>query len=801
MKKFIILLMVACLLCITSSAQNVAHTPQGVKVSVNGITTECVVYTPEIIRVVKYPSYLPTMPHQTGYSVVLEPQKTSFSHHISGNSAVIKTSAVAVTVNLKTGVVSFADAKGKAMIKETEYSITPITKGANKGDYQVAQTWKLDKDEPLYGLGILQDGALSLRGKQRRIEQTNLEDFVNIVHSIKGYGIFWEEASTGEFSDDPVKGMTFSADVADGINYYYMQGGNADGVIAQIRRLTGEIPMMPLWYYGFIQSRERYTSQDELMEVVKRHRELQIPLDVIVQDWQYWAPNHYLWNAMEFLNYEFPDPQGMIDFVHNQHAKIMLSIWPNFGIHTKQYADFKKRGWLIDVPTYPFYSIGKNPDYPSGVRPYNVYNPEARDLYWQYVHELYKLGIDAWWMDATDDPDNISDSCFDIHVSEEGTFRKLRNLFPLLAVGNQYDNIRKQSDNHQRVCILTRSAYAGQQRYGSNTWSGDIQSSWESFRQQIPAGLGFSMAGFAHYNTDIGGFVCKHYRTQGHPANENPLFRELVARWTQFAVFEPAMRSHGAYAYREIYNMGQPGDSIYTSIEKAIHMRYALLPYIYSTAWQVTNGSGSFMRPLVMDYPEDTRVWNMGDEYLFGQNFLVKPITSPKFTPEEMPAEVNFDVDFQGAQQFATYLPKGLWYDYWTEQPLQGGQEHSRDYTLSQFPVYVKAGTILTVGPDVQYSSEKAWDDMEIVVYPGADGSFTLYEDEGDDYGYENGAYSTITFTWDDAKSLLKISPRKGSFPGMIQQRKFRVRLAGSAIDHCIPVSFDADKGTSVRIN
>ena len=799
MKKTI-LLMMALLLCITSSAQKVENTPHGVKVSNNGITTECIVYTPEIIRVVKYPSYLPAMPHQTDYSVVLEPQQTAFSSSTSGSKTVIKTSAVKVAINIKTGAVSFADSKGKTMVSESEYSIAPIDKGANKGDYLVSQTWKLDKDEPLYGLGILQDGTLSLRGKQRRIEQTNLEDFVNIVHSIKGYGIFWDEASTGEFSDDPVKGMTFKADVADGINYYYMQGGNADGVIAQIRRLTGEIPMMPLWYYGFIQSRERYKSQDELMDVVKRHRELQVPLDVIVQDWQYWAPNHYLWNAMEFLNYEFPDPQGMIDYVHNQHAKIMLSIWPNFGIHTKQYADFKKRGWLIDVPTYPFYSIGKNPDYPSGVRPYNVYNSEARDLYWQYVHKLYKLGIDAWWMDATDDPDNISDSCFDIHVSEEGTFRKMRNLFPLLAVGNQHENIRKQSDNHQRVCILTRSAYAGQQRYGSNTWSGDIQSSWESFRQQIPAGLGFSMAGFAHYNTDIGGFICKHYRTQGRPANENPLFRELVARWTQFAVFEPAMRSHGAYAYREIYNMGQPGDSIYTSIEKAIHMRYALLPYIYSTAWQVTNDNGSFMRPLVMDYPKDTHVWNMGDEYMFGQNFLVKPITSPKFTPEEMPEEVDFDVDFQGAQQVTTYLPKGIWYDYWTEQPLKGGLEHSRDYTLSQFPVYVKAGTILPIGPDVQYSSEKAWDDIEIVVYPGADGIFTLYEDEGDDYGYEKGAYTTITFTWDDAKSLLKISPRKGSFPGMSQKHIFRIRKAGNSSENCITIKLDPDTGTSLRI-
>ena len=786
MKRSGVLLMCQLMLAMAVSAGTAEKTHLGVKVNAAGITTELQVYSPEIIRVVKYPASLNEIPHQTDYSVVLEPQQTAFTHKISSSKAVITTASVIATIDMRTGAVSFANAKGRAMIRETGCELQPITEGADKGDYRVSQTWRLDKDEPVYGLGILQDETLSLRGKSRHIEQTNTEDFVNIIHSIKGYGLFWDEGSVGDFSDDPVKGMTFSADVADGINYYYMQGGNADGVIAQIRLLTGDAPMMPLWYYGFIQSRERYKSQAEVMEVVRRYRELKVPLDAVVQDWQYWGVNHYLWNAMEFLNEEFPDPQGMIDYIHDQHAKFLLVIWPNFGLHTKPYADFKRRHLLIDVPTYPFYAVGKDPAYPSGVRPYNVYQPEARQLYWQYVRPLYNYGIDGWWMDATDDPDNVSDSCFSIRVSQEGTFRKLRNIFPLLTVGNQFRNVKSQPDNHRRVNILTRSVFAGQQRYGANTWSGDIISSWHSFRCQIPAGLNFSLAGFPQFNTDIGGFICKHYRKAGRAANENPLFKELVARWTQFAVFEPMMRSHGAYTYREIYNMGQPGDSIYSCIERAIRMRYALLPYIYSTSWQVTSNRQTFMRPLMMDYPEDRRVWNMGDEYLFGGNFLVKPITSPCFTPEEIPDEVDFNVSFEGTQSVATYLPKGLWYDYWTEQPLKGSQYQRRDYCLQEFPVYVKAGTILPLGPDVQYSSEKSWDDLEVVIYPGADGEFCLYEDEGDDYGYERGRYSTITFRWDDASRRLTIEPRQGSFPGMLEQRRFRIRLAGSTNSHVV---------------
>lgn len=392
-------------------------------------------------------------------------------------------------------------------------------------------------------------------------------------------------------------------------------------------------------------------------------------------------------------------------------------------------------------------------DYPSGVRVYDPYNPAARDIYWKYLEQMYKLGLDGWWMDSSE-PDHLDakPSDFD-NKTYLGSFRKVRNAFPLMTVGGVSTH-QRAVDSGKRVFILTRSAFAGQQRYGANTWSGDVTSSWTALRNQISAGLNFSLTGIPYWNADIGGFFLTRFKRK----LEDPEYRELYVRWLQFGTFTPMMRSHGADAPREIYQFGQKGSKYYDAIEKYINLRYHLLPYIYSTSWDVTANQSSMMRGLVMDFPKDKNALDLNDEYMFGKSLLVSPVTVSAASSKE------------------TYLPAGTgWYDFWTAEKFSGGKKVSRQTPLDLIPVYVKAGAILPIGPAAQYAEEKKWDSLEIRVYPGANGKFVLYEDEHDNYNYEKGVYSTITFTWDDAKKMLTISDRNGSFPGMLTERKFNV--------------------------
>ncbi|MDP4189686.1 MAG: glycoside hydrolase family 31 protein, partial [Bacteroidota bacterium] len=408
--------------------------------------------------------------------------------------------------------------------------------------------------------------------------------------STKGYGLYWDNYSPTLFSDNQ-DGTTFKSDVGDCIDYYFMAGVNIDGAISCMRDLTGQVPMFPLWTYGFWQSKERYKSQDELVGVVNKYRELGVPLDGIIQDWQYWG-NNYLWNAMDFLNPEFPNPKKMVDDIHNQNAHLIISIWSSFGPMTRQYREMEPKGMLLDFQTWPQSGLDKWPpdmNYPSGVKPYDPYNPEARDIYWKYLNSgLFSLGIDGWWMDSSE-PDHMSfkPSDFDLKTYL-GSFRKVRNAFPLMTVGGVSEHQRQVSSD-KRIFILTRSAFAGQQRYGANTWSGDVNSSWQSLRNQIPAGLNFTLSGVPYWNSDIGGFFAGAYNRNWSDGSgaKNPMFQELYVRWLQFGAFTPMMRSHGTDVPREIYNFGKKGEPIYDAIEKTINLRYAMLPYIYSTAWSV----------------------------------------------------------------------------------------------------------------------------------------------------------------------------------------------------------------------
>ena len=688
------------------------------------------------------------------------------------------------------GNLTFLTSKGKVLLREKSCDVG----GAR-------QTFILDKDEAVYGLGTIQNGKMNRRGEKKRMEQSNLEDFQNVLQSIKGWGLYWENYSPTLFEDN-AQGMTFDAEAGEGIDYYFMYGGSTDGVIAQMRHLSGDVPMFPMWTFGYWQSKERYKTARETESIVDKYRQLQVPLDGIIQDWQYWGSN-YLWNAMDFLAEDFSNGKQMIQNVHQKHAHFMISIWASFGPQTQQFRDLNEKGLLLPIETWPQSGISHiwppNMKYPSGVKVYDAFSPVARDIYWKYLKTLYDYGTDAWWMDSTD-PDFFNPKESDYaHPVTGGTWRSLRNAFPLETVRGIYQSQRKD-DKGKRIFIMTRSSFAGQQHYGSNMWSGDVNSSWDMLRKQVPAGLSFSLTGNPNFNTDIGGFFCGSYNTRGGgSAPKNPQFQELYVRWMQYGLFCPVFRSHGADAPREIWQFGEKGQPVYDIIEKMIRLRYRFIPYLYSTAWQVTSNNDSYMRPLFADFANDKKVWNMTDEFLFGHSILAAPIVDPQYTEEKIirtnemtgwnrqnvkedSLQNGQDLSFTGVRQTTKYLPKGTdWYYFWTGQRYKGGQNVTLSTTLQDVPMFVRAGSILPLGPEMQYVGEKAWDNLELRVYPGANGTFTLYEDEGDNYNYEKGVYSTITIKWNDKGRSLTIGKRQGEYPGMLKSRQFTIVLPDGA--------------------
>ena len=727
--------------------------------------------TPSIVHVVK------GQPTKT-LVVTAKPQDVAVTK--KGNTT-SKSSELTVKQDAK-GNLTFLTAKGKVLLKEKECDVL-----------EARQTFTLDKDEAIYGLGTIQNGKMNRRGEKKRMEQSNLEDFQNVLQSIKGYGIYWENYSPTLFEDN-ANGMTFDAEVGDGVDYYFMYGKSADGVIAQMRYLSGDVPMFPMWTYGFWQSKERYKSAAETEGIVDQYRALNVPLDGIIQDWQYWGSN-YLWNAMDFLAEDFANGKQMIQNVHRKHAHFMISIWASFGPMTQQFRELNEKGLLMPFETWPQSGISHVwppiMKYPSGVKVYDAFHPEARAIYWKYLKTLYDYGTDAWWMDSTD-PDFFNPKESDYaHKVYGGTWRSQRNAFPLETVRGIYQSQRKDY-GQKRVFIMTRSSYAGQQHYGSNMWSGDVNSSWDMLRKQVPAGLSYSLTGNPNFNTDIGGFFCGSYNTKGSgSAPRNPQFQELYVRWMQYGLFCPVFRSHGADAPREIWQFGKKGEPVYDAIEKQIRLRYRLIPYLYSTAWQVTSNNDSYMRPLFSDFAADKKVWNITDEFLFGRSILAAPIVKAQYTEEKIirtDAMTGWNrqnatdgsaagaIDFTATKTTTKYLPKGAaWYDFWTNKQYKGGQDVTLETTLDRVPMFVRAGSILPLGPEMQYVGEKAWDNLEMRVYPGANGSFTLYEDEGDNYNYEKGQYATITFQWNDKARTLTIGERKGSYPGMLQKRQFTI--------------------------
>lgn len=765
--------------------------------------------TPRTVRVLKTPA-VPDVVKPVSEVVIATPGNVKVTKTTKDGKTVYAGKELTVTVDDASGRVTFSKPGGDVLLAEGDWSLTQIPEGIDRTAYKVKQGFRLDPDEPVYGVGMLQNGKLSQRGEHRLMMQSNLEDYTHSFQSIKGYGVYWDNYSPTRLDDG--EEFVLESQVGDAVDYYFMYGGDADGVIAETRHLTGKVPMVPLWTYGYHQSRERYKSAAELLEVVDRYRTDSIPLDGIIQDWQYWGSN-YNWNAMEFLNPEFNDAQGMIDRVHDANAHISISIWASFGPETKPYRELAPKGLLFDFETWPQSGLSDWPprmDYPSGVRVYDCYSPEARDIYWQNLKRLHSMGIDAWWMDSTD-PDHHSykESDLDQRCSA-GSFRRVRNLFPFKTVGG-VDMAQRAEDSTKRVFILTRSFFTGQQRYGAHTWSGDVGSSWESLRNQVPLCLNHTLTGNPNVNTDIGGFFANAYNRKwcDSSATRNPQYQELYTRWMQFGLFCPMMRSHGTEVNREIYHYGKPGEPVYDALVDAVRMRYRLLPYIYSTARQVSENDDSFMRALFMDFRDDKNTWFNNRQFMFGRSLLVCPVIEPLFTQEKIVKtdpmsgwdKGNADgnggwqpVDWSAPKTYGVYLPAGTrWYDFWTGERHDGGQTLMADAPISRSPLYVRAGSIVPVGQDLQYAQEKPWDNITLNVYPGADGEFTLYEDAGDGYGYQKGEYTEIPMRWSDKGRTLTIGARKGAYEGMLANRTFLVKTPDGGVKS---VNYNGRKAT-----
>jgi alpha-D-xyloside xylohydrolase len=436
----------------------------------------------------------------------------------------------------------------------------------------------------------------------------------------------------------------------------------------------------------------------------------------------------------------------MVDDLHKNNIHLMISVWPFFEPGSKEYDYMDKQGWFIDKFKYD-----KLPYHRAGMAAYDATNPAARKYYWELMNKaLFGIGVDAWWLDTVEpETEGLEDNIQLAHKLAIGSGNRYVNLYPLLTEEGVYKGQRSASDQ-KRVFILGRSAFAGSQRAAVTAWSGDILSNFETFKRQIPAGLNYSISGLPYWTTDIGGFV------SGDP--NDPAYRELFVRWFQFGTFSPIFRVHGTRSadQNELWSYGPEAQKILTDYDR---LRYELMPYIYSVAWKTTNEGYTPMRPLVMDFRTDPRALNIGDQFMFGPAILVNPVVEEKATSRHL------------------YLPKVKWYDFWTGASLQGGKAIDTPAPIEKLPLFVRAGSIIPMGPDVQFAAEKAADPIELRIYPGADGDFALYEDENDNYNYEKGAYAVIPFHWDDAKHTLTVGARKGQFPGMLQSRKFRVIL------------------------
>lgn len=900
-------LMAAFLLAVTfgcnSSKSQLSDIDNGVSLRLKSHTVKVQFYDEATVRVTKT-DRRKCKQHESLIVKNRELPVLELSKNDDGTCVIVGSDKLLVLIDKATGRVEFLRPDSSMLLSETGIDFTPIEYFGDKG-FSVKQGFNFSDNEGIYGLGQHQDGYMNYRGKEVVLVQSNCNSVNPFFVSTSGYGLLWDNYSKTIFNDRNDSTYVWS-DMGSNIDYYFFAGNSIDEAISGYRNLTGTAPMYGKWAYGYWQSKEHYDTQYEIDSVATEYRKLELPIDNIVQDWDYWNGTQN-WGSMEFDSLIFPEPEKLVDHLHDMNYHFMISIWPAIGPNTKFYEAMRDSGYLYEPVGW------------GGFRYFDAFNPKANDLYWQYLRKgLYLKGIDAWWMDSTE-PDITNSLEKDSHEYESkkvgsnylGSWARYLNAFSLSMTDAMYNNLRNESDQ-KRVYILTRSTYAGQQRNGATTWSGDIGANWDIYRTQISAGINHCMSGIPYWTFDIGAFLLGSYGGVFYEGGKTAAYEEFYTRMFQFGAFCPIFRSHGSNQPREIYSMNNYRDVLV----KYDNLRYRLLPYIYSQAWKVTSQNYTYMRGLPMDFANDTATYGIDDQYMFGPSIMVCPVTDymynePPCQTELVPAScfraangsVGLDAKYysdkdyknmsyqsidstislywySGRPAYATdsmysvvwtgklipaesgkhqfhvktfdgfslsidgnsietavaynekylvpinleagkeydievrtsnnqtgaarmllnwktpskfaqegkivdkvktrkvYLPNGKnWFDFWTGEAYTGGQIVEADASIEIMPLFVTAGSIIPMGPFLQYATEKQPDPIELRIYPGADGSFVLYEDENDNYNYEKGQFQTIDIEWNDALGQLTIGNRKGGYPGMMTSRTFNVTV------------------------
>lgn len=725
--------------------RNVIKTENGVLIELNARTSGKTkkrmlleVISPTVIKMaVSCSDSILTVPSL----IVRDRDKVRHAHSvkIEQESVSLSTDSLFISVNRSSGEISYYDQKKRLLLTAKDNDLIPYENEYTGKRHHVIQHFHWKQEEALYGLGQHLHGELNLRNMEIELVQENTKVSIPFLLSSEGYGLLWDNYSRTVYKDVADSSYLWS-DVGEKVQYYFIKGNSCDEIISQNRQLTGEVPMYPRWALGYMQSRNRYSSAEELLGVVRKQRKLKVPLDVIILDYYHWDDQGF--GSFVFDEETFPDPEEMINTLHEEyHCKLLVSVWPSFTPGIKNWELLNSKGYLLDIMT-AFNS-----------QVYDAFNPDAVGLYYQLLSKsyLYK-GVDGWWFDATEPEDwrdLIQSKCY------LGAAAKYLNTYSYFSIKGVYERQVRESD--KRVFVLTRSGFTGQQQFGTTVWSGDVDATFEELKRQIPAGLNFCMSGLPFWTTDIGGYK------GGDPTDST--YQELFTRWFQYGTFCPIFRSHGRRypgdrsGENEIWSYGEETQKI---LSKFIELRYRLLPYIYSLSAQVTFNGFTLMRALPFDFIHDSKTHNITDQFMFGHEFLVCPITE------------------SGAISRRVYLPKGCqWFDFWTGNAYAGGQEIEADAPIEKMPLFVKSGSIIPMGPVMQYSTEQIPDPIKLHVYPGTNASFTLYEDENEHFNYKNGQFQKIPILYNEAEKLLIIGESEGSYPECLKKRTFQIVLAG----------------------
>ncbi len=722
----------------------------------------------------------------------------------------LKTKKLTVEIEKETGHICYRDLSGTCLLREAgrEAEEKPIIHYSTKGEPPVIQRKKtidgernfiqnleeetagtaskakihfaFEPEESIYGLGQAEEGILDYRYEDQYLYQHNMRIPMPFFLSSQGYGMLIDCGSVMTWHGGREDSYLF-LDTVYQLDTYFIAGSAPDEIIQKYRMLTGKAVMLPRWAFGYIQSKEMYHSARELLDVVKEYRKREIPLDCVVQDWKSWEPGH--WGEKRLDPERYGDIAERFKQLHDLHAHAMVSVWPTAAEGTVDHSQFKEKGYLLN-------------DYST----YDALNEDARALYWKQAYEgLFSKGFDAWWCDSTEPFSGKDWSGFMkrepweryMLVSEEHKAflsPEQSNLYARAHAQGIYENQRKVT-SEKRVVNLTRSGYAGSQKYGAILWSGDIAATWKTMKTQITEGLQMGMSGYPYWTLDIGAFfvVKENWKHRGCDSSDNPNmiwfwqgdyeegvddlgYRELYTRWLEFGTFLPVFRSHGTDTPREIWNFGKPGTMFYDAIAKFIKLRYRLMPYIYSMAADVHFNDGTMMRSLLFDFADDPEARKVKDGYMFGKSLLVYPVTEPMYYDKN-------SLELHREKKTTCYLPKGTgWYDFWTNAHYEGGQYVTVDTPIDQIPLFVRDGSILPMISQILYADAAEGKPLTLKVYTGADGHFCYYEDAGDGYGYENGQYAWTEFSYRDDTHALSQAPRSGTYPGM-KPLQFRVEL------------------------